>query len=84
MKFYWIIILLNCLNKIIEKILIIWLIYLKLNILNKNQIRERKKWLIINIIIILIHDIQLANNNKYVISYLLLNMKKIFDYILIN
>ena len=32
----------------------------------------------------LIHDIQLMNNNKYIILYLLLNVKKIFDYILIN
>ena len=32
----------------------------------------------------IIYDIQLANNNKYIISYLLLDVKGAFDHVLIN
>ena len=85
-KLYRIITLLNCLKKISKKIIIKWLLYLKQisNMLDFDQIDERKNWSAIDAIFNLIHDIQLILKQKLITSCFFLNVKKIFDYVSIN
>src|SRR6266496_3043843 len=72
LKSYRIISLLNCLNKIAEKIVAARLVYLTetTDLLHFNQIDRRRKKSVIDIIITLIHNIQLAKQNKKVSSAL--------------
>ena len=74
----------NCLGKIAEKILATRLAYLGPDILDNDQIGGRKKRSAIDIVMALVHDIQLANNDKHVILCLLLDVKGAFDHVLIN
>ena len=65
-KSYKIIFLLNYLEKIFEKIIARKLVFLvnTINIIHFNQINSRKQILVINVIMILIHDIQLVKYEK--------------------
>ena len=50
-------------------------------LLDKNQIENRKNYFTLNEIIKLIHEIQLANQNEKIMFCLFLNIKKTFDYV---
>ena len=50
-------------------------------LLNFEQMSERKYHSVIDAVINLTHDIQLANVNNNIISYLLLNIKEAFDHV---
>ena len=77
---------LNYLRKVAEKIIIIRLFFLiKLtNLLDFDQIDNKRQKLAINIILSLVHDIQLVKYEKKVISVLFMNIKRIFDHISAN
>ena len=85
-KSYRIIILLNCLKKISKKIIVKRLSYLKQisNMLDFDQIDERKNRSTIDAVFNLTHDIQLILKQKLITSCLFLNVKKTFDYVLTN
>src|SRR6266536_1098468 len=85
-KSYRIIFLLNCLGKIVEKIITARLVYLAeiTDLLHFDQIGGRRKKSAIDIIIILIHDIQIAKQDKKVISTLFIDVKGAFDYVSAN
>ena len=51
------------------------------DLLNQNQIGGRKNYSTLDGIIELIHEIQTVNQNKRVMSGLLLNIKETFDYV---
>ena len=82
-KTYRIITLLNCLGKISEKIIVIRLSYLKQisNMLNFDQIDERKNRSVIDVVLNLIHDIQIALKQKLITSCLFLDVKGAFDHV---
>ena len=52
--------------------------------LNKGQTGDRKQRSVINTVITLTHDIQQANNKGKMLSCLLLNVKGLFDHLLIQ
>ena len=85
-KSYRIITLLNCLGKISEKIIAKRLSYLKQisNMLDFDQIDERKNRSAIDAVLNLTHDIQLALKQKLITSCLFLNVKKAFDHVSTN
>lgn len=85
-KFYRIITMLNCLNKIAEKIIINKMFYweenAKLNklssqrlLLDFEQISKREFYSTIDAVISLTHDVQLTNSNNSIVSCLLLDIK---------
>jgi len=78
--------LLNCLGKISEKILVTRLSKLAeiSDLLYKDQMNDRKQRFTVNAALCLTHDIQLANHNKKTVSALLLNIKKAFDHVFLN
>ena len=73
-------------GKIFEKIIARRLAFLinTLNIIYFNQINNRKQISIINIIISLIHDIQLAKHENENILILFINIKGTYNYISAN
>ena len=85
-KSYRIITLLNCLKKISEKIIAKRLSYLKQmsNMLDFDQIGERKNRSAIDAVLNLTHDIQLALKQKLITSSLFLDVKKAFDHVSTN
>jgi len=86
LKVYWIIMLLNCLNKISEKILVTRLSKLVeiSDFLYKDQMSDRKQRFTVNAALCFTHDIQFANHNKKILSALLFNVKKAFDHVSLN
>src|SRR6266498_892239 len=86
LKSYRIISLLTCLGKIAEKIITARLAYLAetIDLLHFNQINRRRKKSAIDIIMILIYNIQLAKQDKKVISVLFIDVKKAFNHISAN
>jgi len=86
LKFYRIIFLLNSLGKIAEKIIAARLAYLAetTDLLHFNQINERRKKSAIDAIITLIHNIQLAKQDKKVTSALFINVKGAFNHMSAN
>ena len=86
LKSYRIIFLLNCLDKIAEKIITARLTYLVkiTDLLHFNQINGKRKKSTIDTIITLIHNIQLAKQDKKVTSALFINIKRAFDYVSAN
>src|SRR6266496_3404305 len=86
LKSYRIISLLNCLGKIAEKIIAARLVYLAeiTDLLYFDQIGGRRKKSAIDVVMILIHDIQLAKQDKKVISALFINVKGAFDHVSAN
>src|SRR6266536_2607056 len=85
-KSYKIISLLNCLDKIAEKIITARLTYLTktTDLLYSNQISERRKKSAIDTIITLIHNIQVAKQDKKVTSALFIDIKGAFNHISAN
>ena len=85
-KSYRIITLLNCLGKIAEKIVANRLAYLgeNSNLLDIEQMRGRKNHSAIDAVMIVVHDIEIANREKNGLSCLLLDIKGAFDFVSIN
>ncbi len=86
LKSYRIISLLNCLDKIAEKIIAARLAYLAkiTDLLHFDQIGGRRKKSAIDVVIILIHDIQVAKQDKKIISALFIDIKGAFDHVSAN
>jgi hypothetical protein len=85
-KAYRTITLLNCLSKVLEKIMTTRLSYWAetINLLYSEQMSDRKQRSAIDAVMCLTHDIQLANNNNKVLSALLLDVKGAFDHVSLN
>ncbi len=86
LKSYRIIFLLNCLGKIAEKIIAARLAYLAetTDLLYFDQIGGRRKKSAIDVVMTLIHDIQVAKQDKKVTSVLFIDVKGAFDYMSAN
>jgi hypothetical protein len=83
-KIYRIIMLLNCLERIAKKIIVVWLSYtaeINDKLLDFDQIRDRKQRSAINTVLNLIHDVQMTKNYENMLICLLLNIKKAFDHV---
>ncbi len=83
-KIYRIITLLNCLSKIAKKLIAMQLSYTaKTNdkLLNFNQMRDRKQRSVINAVLNLVHDAQMAKSRENTLTCLLLNVKDVFDHV---
>ena len=84
MKANRIITLLNCLNKIVKKLIAMQLSYIaKTNdkLLNFNQMKDRKQRSVINAVLNLVHDAQMAKSRENTLTYLLLDVKDVFDHV---
>jgi len=84
LKIYRIITLLNCLNKVAEKIIAVQLSYIaEINdkLLNFNQIKGRKQRSVINAVLNLVHDAQMTKSRENTFIYLLLDVKEVFDHV---
>jgi len=83
-KTYRIIILLNCLDKIAKKLIVMQLSYTaKMNdkLLDFDQMRDRKQRSAINAVLNLVHDAQMTKSRENTLTCLLLNVKDVFDYV---
>ena len=82
-KAYRIIMLLNCLGKIPEKIIATRLSHFveHSNLLHKEQIRDRRKRFSIDVSLCLLHDIQNAKISKNVFSCLFFDIKNVFNHV---
>src|SRR5215213_3356834 len=80
-KAYRIIALLNCLGKVLEKILATRLSYYveKHDLLNKEQMRGRKQRSAIDAVMCLVHDVQNAQSQRLKSTSLMLDVKGAFD-----
>src|SRR5947207_10325559 len=85
-KSYKVILLLNCMKKIVEKIIATRLFYIieTSNLLDSDQISDRKQKSVIDAVMTLIHDIQLAKHENRVISVLFMNIKEAYDHVSVN
>lgn len=90
-KFYRVISLLNCLGKISEKIIANRLSFLiskhmneKNSLLYHDQLEGRKQFSAIDAVMSLIHDIQIAKNEKLTTSVLFMDIKRAFDHVSSN
>ncbi|MBD0342806.1 MAG: reverse transcriptase family protein, partial [Microcoleus sp. Co-bin12] len=85
-KAYRIITLLNTLGKISEKIIATRLSYMEQisDLLDFDQMGDRKNHSAIDAVLNLIHDIELSLKSKNVTSCLFMNIKGAFDYVAIN
>ena len=83
-KAYRIIMLLNCLKKITEKIIAIRLSHFveHSNLLHNEQIKNRKNQFAIDAFLCLLHDIQTAKNAKNIFLCLLFDVKNTCDHVL--
>ena len=77
---------LNYLGKVAEKIITTRLFFLaeSTNLLNSDQMSGRRQKSVINAVLSLIHDIQLAKHEKRVTSVLFINIKRAFNHVSIN
>ncbi len=76
--------LLNCLNKVAEKIIAMQLSYtaeINDKLLNFDQIRDRKQRSAINAVLNLVHDAQMTKSWENMLIYLLLDVKEVFDHV---
>ena len=83
-KAYRIITLLNCLDKVAEKIIAMQLSYtaeLNDKLLNFDQMRDRKQRLTIDAVLNLVHNAQMAKSRENTLIYLLLDVKEAFDHV---
>ncbi len=83
-KTYRIITLLNCLNKVAEKIIAVQLSYtVEINdkLLNFDQMKGRKQRSAINAVLNLVHDAQMTKSWENTLICLLLNVKEVFDHV---
>ena len=82
-KSYRIMILLNCLSKIFEKIIATRLSHFveHSNLLHNEQMRGRKNRSAIDASLCLLHDIQIAKKSKNIFSYQFLDVKDTFNHV---
>ncbi len=84
-KTYRIIItLLNCLDKVAEKIIAVQLSYtaeINDKLLNFDQMRGRKQRSAIDAVLNLVHDAQMAKSRENTLTCLLLDVKEVFDHV---
>ncbi len=83
-KTYRIITLLNCLDKIVKKLIVMQLSYTeKMNdkLLDFDQMRSRKQKSAIDAVLNLVHDTQMTKSRENMLTCLLLNVKDVFDYV---
>jgi len=86
-KTYRIITLLNCLDKIVKKLIVMQLSYTaKMNdkLLNFNQMKDRKQRSAINAVLNLVHDAQMTKSRENMLTCLLLNVKDVFDHVMLK
>ena len=78
--------LLNCLGKVAEKIIATRLSFLakSTELLNFDQIEDRRQKSAINVILNLVYNIQLVKHEKRVTSIFFINIKEAFDHVLAN
>ena len=78
--------LLNCLGKVAEKIIATRLFFLAelIDLLDPDQIDGKRQNSAINVVLSLVHDIQLAKYEKRVTFVLLMNIKRAFDHVSAN
>ncbi len=84
LKTYRIITLLNCLNKVAEKIIAVQLSYtaeINDKLLNFDQMRDRKQRSAIDAVLNLVHDVQMAKSWENTLICLLLDVKEVFDHV---
>jgi len=83
-KTYRIITLLNCLNKVAEKIIAVQLSYtaeINDKLLNFDQMRDRKQRSAIDAVLNLVHDAQMTKSRENMLICLLLDVKEVFDHV---
>ncbi len=83
-KTYRIIMLLNCLDKVAEKIIAVQLSYtaeINDKLLNFDQMRDKKQRLAINAVLNLVHDAQMTKSRENTLICLLLDVKEVFDHV---
>jgi len=84
LKTYRIITLLNCLNKVAEKIIAMKLSYtaeINDKLLNFDQMKDRKQRSAIDAVLNLVHDVQITKSQENTLICLLLDVKEIFDHV---
>ncbi len=87
LKTYRIIMLLNCLDKVAEKIIAMQLSYtaeINDKLLNFDQMKDRKQRSTINVVLNLVHDVQIIKSWENTLIYLLLNIKEVFDHVVLK
>ena len=83
-KTYRIITLLNCLDKVAEKIIVMQLSYtaeINDKLLNFDQMRDRKQRSAINAVLYLVHDVQMTKSRENTLICLLLDVKEAFNHV---
>ncbi len=83
-KTYKIITLLNCLGKVAEKIIAVQLSYtaeINDKLLNFDQMRGRKQRSVIDVVLNLVHDVQMMKSRENTLICLLLDVKEVFDHV---
>ena len=82
-KAYWIIMLLNCLKKIFEKMITTRLSHFveHSNLLHNEQIKDRNNRFAIDLSLCLLHNIQIAKNSKNIFSCLFFDVKDAFNHV---
>jgi len=85
-KSYRVVSLLNCLKKVAEKIIAARLSYTAemSDLLNIDQIGDRRQKSAIDAVLSLVHDIQLAKHEKKATSVLFMNIKEAYDHVSVN
>ncbi len=83
-KTYRIITLLNCLDKVAEKIIAVQLSYtaeINDKLLNFHQMKDRKQRSTINAVLNLVHNAQMTKSRENTLICLLLDVKEVFDHV---
>src|SRR5947207_644650 len=85
-KSYRVVSLLNCMGKIAEKIIATRLSYIveTSDLLDSDQISDRRQKSAIDAVMTLIHDIQLVKHENRVTSVLFMNIKEAYDHVSVN
>src|SRR5438876_9192933 len=85
-KSYRVVSLLNCLKKVAEKIVAARLSHTAeiSDLLYTDQIESRRQKSVIDAVLSLVHDIQLAKHEKKEISVLFMNIKRAYDHVSVN
>ena len=85
-KSYRVVSLLNCMEKVAEKIIATRLSYIAetTNLLEINQMSDRKQKSAIDAVMTLVHDIQLAKHENKATSVLFIDIKEAYDHVSAN
>src|SRR5438034_7279254 len=85
-KSYKVVSLLNCLRKVAEKIIATKLSYIaeSSNLLDSDQMSNRRQKSAIDAVMTLIHDIQLTKHENRVTLVLFINIKEAYDHVSAN